>query len=327
MDQRLDLLEEVFDILRDHVFILVEEADGDFRLLDANLSMCEFFRQPRKAMIGQPLTQLAPPDVAHTIAQRYRTVLRSGTSMRYEETSEGIPGCDFAVFETALYPLRNQGEDRTLICGISRNITLRRRAENELRRMNAEMQLRLADIEHLQQQLREQALRDPLTGLFNRRYLEESLPRELVRARRKNEPVSLLMLDVDHFKPFNDTHGHSAGDAALKALAHHLGTHMRSDDILCRYGGEEFIAVMPGMRAEQVLQRLQDERNANGPFTVRIAADHTLPVLFSAGLAEFPRHGTHADTLFERADQALYRAKAEGRDCIRIFGESSDNGT
>ncbi|MEW5786440.1 MAG: diguanylate cyclase [Pseudomonadota bacterium] len=186
------------------------------------------------------------------------------------------------------------------------------------------LKLALSNI-RLREALREQATRDPLTSLFNRRYLDETLPRELHASARENHPLALAILDIDHFKNFNDTWGHEAGDQVLIEVSRILRDHLRASDIACRYGGEELVAVMPGAELEEARDRLQ--RIAD---LVRHAQVHTQdralpPVTFSAGIALAPQHGKDADTLLRAADQALYAAKQAGRDRIFLAGAKPDS--
>ena len=171
----------------------------------------------------------------------------------------------------------------------------------------------------LQEKLRVQSIRDPLTGLFNRRYLEESLVRELARCQRRGLSFSVLMLDVDHFKRFNDTHGHPGGDALLAALGKLLQTQLRAEDIACRYGGEEFTVLLPEAGAEQASLRAEQLLQAIRALRVEHMG-HELPaVTASIGIAVAGRDG--AEHLLQRADQALYRAKQEGRDRVVVDGQ------
>lgn len=171
----------------------------------------------------------------------------------------------------------------------------------------------------LQEKLRVQSIRDPLTGLFNRRYLEESLVRELARCQRRGLPFSVLMLDVDHFKTFNDTHGHPGGDALLAALGKLLQTQLRTEDIACRYGGEEFTVLLPEASVEQASARAAQLLQAIRALRVEHMG-HELPaVTASIGIAVAGRDG--AEHLLQRADQALYRAKHEGRNRVVVDGQ------
>jgi diguanylate cyclase (GGDEF)-like protein/PAS domain S-box-containing protein len=173
----------------------------------------------------------------------------------------------------------------------------------------------------LQQSLRAQAIRDPLTGLFNRRYMEATLERELLRATRRGVPLGLVMLDIDHFKRFNDTFGHAAGDTLLKEVGTLLRKRIRGEDIACRYGGEEFAlvfleAALVDIR-DHAMQILQEARS----LTVHHRGQALGTVTLSGGVAIFPDHGATVETLLEAADAALYQAKAEGRDRLVVAQE------
>ncbi|MFZ2266109.1 MAG: diguanylate cyclase [Azonexus sp.] len=204
------------------------------------------------------------------------------------------------------------------ILGVSRDISERREVEAQLRAANERLQNQLKEIEHLQVTLQEQAIRDSLTGCFNRRYLDETLERELSRARREGYPLALVILDLDHFKLINDTYGHQAGDEALKELAQRLHADIRQEDVLCRYGGEEFIVLMPRMPLAVAAQRAESWRQAIADIRVHFG-NFELKFTTSAGVAAYPEHGKMADKLTQAADLALYLAKHEGRNRVEIY--------
>ncbi|MBB6183609.1 sensor domain-containing diguanylate cyclase [Oleiagrimonas soli] len=170
----------------------------------------------------------------------------------------------------------------------------------------------------LQETLRIQSIRDPLTGLFNRRYLEVSLNRELLRSRRHGRSVAVMMLDMDHFKRFNDTHGHDAGDELLQQFAAVLRDNMRAEDIACRYGGEEFVLILPEVEHASALQRAEDIRQAVAAMKVRHQGALLGTVTVSIGVAMQDTQGSEPGTLLHAADQALYRAKNAGRNRIEV---------
>jgi diguanylate cyclase (GGDEF)-like protein len=159
---------------------------------------------------------------------------------------------------------------------------------------------------------------DPLTGLFNRRYLEETLEREMKRAIRYQRPVSILMMDIDYFKRINDLFGHVAGDALLKRLGSFMLAFFRREDIVCRYGGEEFIVILPEDSLENAQKRAEEFRKGFNHLNV-IHQEKTLgPLSISIGISAYPNHGAEAKTLLQIADRALYSAKSNGRDRVVI---------
>jgi diguanylate cyclase (GGDEF)-like protein/PAS domain S-box-containing protein len=171
-------------------------------------------------------------------------------------------------------------------------------------------------IKLLNNRLREQAIRDPLTNLFNRRYLEESLARELIHAERHGQTVGLVMGDLDHFKAVNDTHGHQAGDKVLRVFADLLRKYSRGSDIPCRYGGEEFLLLLPGINGDKALERAELLRAWIAATPIEFDGK-TLHISASFGVAVFPEHARDADKLITAVDKAMYRAKAAGRNCVR----------
>ena len=182
--------------------------------------------------------------------------------------------------------------------------------------------LALANLQ-LRETLQLQSLRDPLTGLFNRRYLEENLVRELHRAERRGSPVSVLMIDVDHFKRFNDTHGHAAGDALLGHVGRTIAASIRAEDMACRYGGEEFTIVLPETDAATAHARAETIRQALESTTVVHLRQTLGPVTASIGVATGPADGATPEVLLQVADAWLYRAKAEGRNRVAPAREES----
>ncbi len=179
--------------------------------------------------------------------------------------------------------------------------------------------LALANL-RLHETLRNLSVRDPLTGLFNRRYMEESLEREVRRAARNKRPLGIIMLDIDHFKDFNDTYGHEAGDTLLRELGSSLQTYIRGEDVACRYGGEEFILILPDTTLEAASQRAEQLRDAVQHLTLQHRSQLLKSVTISVGVALFPTHGATGDAVLRAADAALYQAKTGGRNRVVIGG-------
>ena len=175
--------------------------------------------------------------------------------------------------------------------------------------------LALANLK-LRETLRGQAIRDPLTGLFNRRYLEETLKRELHRIQRLSSSLGVVMMDLDHFKEFNDTHGHEGGDAMLSAVGSLIMANCREEDIPCRYGGEEFLLILPGASFEVTLDRAERLRAAVKELQIQHRGRNINPTTMSLGVAVFPDQGATGEDLIRAADNALYLAKAQGRDRV-----------
>lgn len=176
----------------------------------------------------------------------------------------------------------------------------------------------------LQETLRSGSERDPLTDLYNRRHLEIALQRELARAQRHGFPVSLVMIDVDHFKTFNDTNGHDAGDEVLRNVAHVLRRHTRVEDVACRYGGEEFLLVLTSCTMDDAYSKAEAIREAIAQLHV-FSRGMALPrITASLGIASYPEDGERMENLIVEADAALYRAKSTGRNRIAASNAPGD---
>jgi diguanylate cyclase (GGDEF)-like protein len=203
---------------------------------------------------------------------------------------------------------------------VFRDVTERKHVEKRLRYVNDRLQTQLIEIGLLQSKLREQAIRDPLTDLFNRRYLEETLDRELARATREDYSVCVIMIDLDHFKRVNDTYGHEAGDKVLKTLAFTLSEQCRRGDFACRYGGEEFVIVMPNITTDIAYERAENIRRYLNSMSVPYGP-YNLTITISMGIACYPVNGDTRESILHAADQAMYGAKEAGRDHILSYDE------
>jgi diguanylate cyclase (GGDEF)-like protein/PAS domain S-box-containing protein len=168
----------------------------------------------------------------------------------------------------------------------------------------------------LRRHLREESIRDPLTRLFNRRFMNEALTLEIHRCRRSGACVSVLLADLDHFKRLNDTHGHDAGDAALVELSRLLRQSVRAEDIVCRFGGEEFVLILANSDLEEAYARAELLREAVATKTVHLPDGGTTSITISFGVATFPTHGADRVAVIKQADEALYRAKERGRNLV-----------
>ena len=208
-----------------------------------------------------------------------------------------------AVIDIEIHSSAMEIGGKLALISLLMDVTERTRAERE--------------VQALQEMLREQSTHDALTGLYNRRYLEETLGRELVSAERHGYPVSVIMGDLDHFKAVNDSYGHLAGDEVLRVFGALMRQHARGSDIYCRYGGEEFLLVMPQMAEDSAVERAEQLRLAMAASPVPYGAS-PIAVTASFGVATFPRDGSTGDELIAAADSALYAAKAAGRNRINV---------
>lgn len=220
-------------------------------------------------------------------------------------------------FDLRIEPLMNNKGKQTGRLIVLRDITRQKMAEKALRDAHDRLRLHLKEIEILQEELREQAIRDPLTGLFNRRYMQETLDRELARAVREGGSIGVCMADIDGFKSFNDQHGHRAGDMVLKHLAEIFITYSRAEDVVCRYGGEEFLILLPGADLDVTSRRAEDWRRAFEQSKIEFEGE-TLSTTLSLGVTVFPQRGQTSDDLLKLADEALYMSKHNGRNQVSI---------
>jgi len=196
------------------------------------------------------------------------------------------------------------------------NLPLAEEDERRLLTFSERLSLSLGNLK-LRKTLQTQSIQDPLTGLYNRRYLTEALEREMQRAIRHKRPIGILMIDIDRFKDFNDKYGHVAGDEVLRKLSEFLRNHVRADDIACRYGGEEFLIIFPEMASEDSYERAEELRKGIAELRI-VHGEQSLSVHVSGGVAAYPEHGNTTEAVIQAADMAMLRAKREGRNRIII---------
>jgi diguanylate cyclase (GGDEF)-like protein len=249
--------------------------------------------------------------------------IRGGRPHNYDPTSPGLPCQHHKVLprRALCIPLKGSNEVLGLLTTWGWSENHDPQWHGYLRRVTTIAEVLAMGLSNLtlRESLRSQSIRDPLTSLFNRRYMEETFDRELARAGRHHSPVGLIILDIDHFKHFNDEFGHRAGDTALVHLGALLSKTVRADDIACRFGGEEFAVIMPGASLEATTQRAATLAEAVKEIAVKGEGGKVLRALtVSLGVAEFPTHGGTRPDLIAAADNALFVAKRSGRDCLRV---------
>jgi len=306
---------EVIPIARSHLIENLPDGvlvlDSQNRIVDINPAMENFIEGKTTSYMGKNAFE-----VFHTWMEK-TDLLLDGMETRTELKVPKDPSRYLDLRVTPLYD-RDQLLNGRLM--IFRDITERKQVEKRLRYVNERLQGQLIEIGLLQSRLREQAIRDSLTNLFNRRYLEETLERELSRAARENYPVCIIMIDLDHFKRVNDTYGHEAGDLILKAIAEILSEQSRRGDFACRFGGEEFVIVMPNISMDTAYGRAEDLRNMLN--VLRVPYEYfSLSVTISMGIACYPMNGQTRESILRAADQAMYAAKEAGRDHILSYDQ------
>jgi len=306
----MDLIPIARDRLIENMSDGVLVLDDQNRIVDINPAMQSFLND-RHSYLGENAYEAFKEWIDKT------QPILDGTETRTELRIPNDPSRYLDLRVTSLYDNKQRLNGKLLVF---RDITARKQVEKKLRQANERLQSHLIEIGMLQSQLREQAIRDPLTELFNRRYLEETLDRELARAAREAYPVCIVMMDLDHFKKINDTYGHEAGDHMLRALAHTLTEQSRRGDFACRYGGEEFVIVMPNISLDTAYQRAENLRMSLNSLYVPYGR-FRLTTTISMGIACYPTNGETRDRILRAADRAMYAAKSAGRDYILSYDQ------
>jgi diguanylate cyclase (GGDEF)-like protein len=290
------------ETLHDGILVL----DNQNRIVDINPAARKLLRTASEAALNLQFGEtLSPwPVFLSSIRDQWDTA-----------ASHSTPLIDPAHLEITVAPVRNRKGMRTGRLIILHDISVRHAAEQEIRRANEMLRAQIEANKALQEELRELAVRDPLTGLYNRRHMDSTLEDETEQALSTGQSLTVVMIDIDHFKKLNDTYGHKMGDAALQQLGKLLKQRKRTTDIACRFGGEEFLILMPGAGASEGIQLAETIRREFEQLQIQFngaTAQRTL----SAGVATFPEDGRDADTLLQAVDMALYAAKNVGRNCV-----------
>ncbi|NAZ76925.1 diguanylate cyclase [Kineococcus sp. T13] len=288
----------VVDTMSDGVLVV----DQSGRVVDLNAAGRELLRGPcgaRGEAVGSALAQLLPDLAAAVGAGEVVTVLRTGDGRSLDVRARWIRDHRGDVLGRVL---------------VVRDVTAVLAQQRALEEANGQLLEHVRTIERLRADLAEEASRDPLTGLRNRRRFVDDLQARLVASAASGDPLSLVLLDVDHFKAVNDVHGHAVGDDVLVAVAQALRTHARPEDVV-RYGGEEFVVLLPHLDASAATERAEELRRACAQLRLEV---EDLRLTVSAGVATSPAHGTTPDELLLAADRALYAAKSAGRDRVTL---------
>mgnify|MGYP000863005896 CR=1 FL=1 len=301
----LDLL----PVARDLVFHLMQDGimvvDFQFRVVDWNPALPQLLPNLPITHGGSAL------QIFRILGINNNPFENIQESVNYEVEITEPEQCIIDIIISPLH--QNNHFDGWLV--IFDNETERRLATRALETANKTLMQKLDEIEKLRDQLKEQAIRDPLTGLYNRRFFDEYFANELVRCKRTNTPISLLMIDIDHFKSVNDRFGHIVGDQVLEMLGEILKSMFRASDVSCRFGGEEFLVLLPGLASDQAYNRAEDLRKRFEQAT-RDAEYLYTQVTISVGISNYPVDADNTRDLFRISDKALYQAKELGRNRV-----------
>lgn len=291
-----------------HAVMLVVEQDTG-RILDANRSAQEFYGYSRSVMQTMCITDINTLTREQIWQERQRA---AQNKLNYFIFPHRLANGDIRIVEVHASPLMLDG--KAALFSIIHDITERKRTEESLR-------IHMEEVERLQAELRELSLHDPLTDLYNRRYLDEALGREVARANREHKALSIIIADIDRFKIVNDTYGHQLGDRFLMEMAKLMRMNSRGSDIVCRYGGEEFLLVIPGASTTDAFNRADEIRKRCAEFFIRHDGE-ILAITISLGVATYPCHGQDIEEVIAKADKALYRSKAAGRNRVTAWREA-----
>jgi diguanylate cyclase (GGDEF)-like protein/PAS domain S-box-containing protein len=326
MQDELSKSERRFRALIDRAPLAMITWDRQHRVTGWNRQAQEMLGWSESEVLGRDfMTFMIPPSANERLQEILETSLGRGADSRSLNSNLTKDGRIIEVeWHNTIVPGIDGRPDSVL--SLAQDVTQRVRSQAALQEVNATLRQRLDDIHELQVQLREQAIRDPLTGMYNRRYLDDALQAEIARAIRDRAPLSLMMIDIDHFKRVNDLHGHQAGDEVLKMLAGILRSEARRSDVACRYGGEEFVLLLPKMNLESAQARAEHWRRMFAETDIPVESG-TLRCTLSVGIAIFPEHGGSAEELLRNSDRALYLAKALGRNRVVTYDIGGPDGT
>ncbi|WP_420599799.1 sensor domain-containing diguanylate cyclase [Neptuniibacter sp.] len=289
-------------------YIYIKDKDRKFQYI--NKLTEELFQKKSEEVVGLSNIELLGPEQGEEFDQTDRQVFELGKKVTCLETFTTPDGIFY--YWSVKIPLQNDQGEIDHYIGISTDITDQKNLENQVRQSNHELELRLKEIHKLKDELQNQATHDTLTGLYNRRYLEDHSP--LCFADPNRAPTSLLMVDIDNFKSINDNHGHGIGDKTLQYLAETLRAECRSNDLICRYGGDEFLVILPNTPQESALKKAEWIRKSYQLNLAKVLPDLRSNSI-SIGISTSPTNADNFEKLYHAADKALYEAKYEGRNC------------
>lgn len=310
-----EFLQSAIDAIADPIFI----KDVQHRWIVLNQAFCQFSGYPLEQLLGRSDRDIFPLEEAEIFQEQDRLVFQTGRSRESEEHLTDARGKTYSI--ATKRSLHKDAAGNLFLVGVIRDITERKRVEEELRRTTVELSRSNEQLKLSRDRLHRLAYYDSLTGLANRKLFYESLNKSLEWAKQNNRLIGLLYLDLDGFKQVNDTLGHDFGDLLLKAAAGRITNCVRNSDLVARLGGDEFTVILPGIKcvedvvivARKILQTLSQ------PFMLE---GHTIAVTASIGSSLYPRDGQTPEILIKKADMAMFGAKRLGRNQYQLSGES-----
>ena len=306
---------QLFEAESDSIFLIDNESGS---ILEANTAAERLYGYDRNELLSMKNTDLsAEPDQTEDTTRNTpldpEAIVNIPT--RFHRKKDGT------VFPVEITGRFFQWRGRPVHIAAIRDITERKQAQEAMVRVQIQMRQSMQQNRLLQERLQEQAIRDPLTNLYNRRYMEDTLVREIAQAIRDRHPIGIIMIDIDNFKAFNDSHGHQSGDQALERIGALLNSVVRSGDIACRYGGEEFVIIMPMASFENTIKRGKEIKVRFESLPIPVEDDQQDYLTISVGISSYPLHGSDRDTILNNADKALYKAKSLGKNCVVAYEE------
>jgi urea ABC transporter urea binding protein len=300
------------------VSVVITDQEGTITY--ANPEFCRLTGYSYEEVIGQNPRIIKSGKTPQSLYEELWSTILAGKVWHGEFLNKKRDGALY--WELAVIaPLLDTNSNIISFIGVKVDITKRREAEELLTEANQQLEQHVKEIEALQTELREQAIRDPLTGLYNRRYLYEALERELHASVRSGRPLSVILLDIDHFKEINDRFGHSVGDDYLVALGKLLQQRARRSDIVCRYGGEEFLLVLPDCNSAAAVRLAEDLRRQ----AAQMGTDQadSVRATISLGVVSCPLKAIDCNEVIDMADHAMYQSKRDGRDRVTVWSGGS----
>ncbi len=315
--------EEHFRMLAENMADIVWRADAQLRFTYINSADERVRGFSREEVVGTLIQDNFTPQGKAMLAEKLRERREleisadKGLALKYDLPMLHKNGGEVWV-EISSVPIYGSDGSINGYQGIGRDVSGRRQHEATLLQSQQQLENQLQVVAEEKSVFQELAMLDPLTGLYNRRHFDATLPRELAHAERDGQPLAVIMLDLDHFKTVNDQYGHVAGDEVLKAMAALLKNGARQNDLICRYGGEEFVAILPNMSAKQAYERVESWRKQLETRQI-VSRGYQISITLSAGITVFPDHGGTQELLLARADEMLYQSKSEGRNRITVY--------